>query len=72
MRTNDPRADSFSVYRKEAAEFDRDYAKKYDEDLNSIYRRDVFTTFLHTEDAIKHYPHRNPHPNLVCQHQREF
>ena len=35
MRSNDPRADFFAVYRKESDEFDRDYAKKYDEDLNT-------------------------------------
>lgn len=35
MRTNDPRADFFAVYRKESDEFDRDYARKYDEDLNT-------------------------------------
>jgi len=33
--TNDPRADFFAVYRKESEEFDRDYARKYDEDLNT-------------------------------------
>jgi len=35
LRTNDSRADFFVVYRKESGEFDRDYAKKYDEDLNT-------------------------------------
>ena len=45
MRTNDSRADFFAVYRKEAAEFDRDYAKKYDEDLN--------TTLIFVSDAIR-------------------
>ena len=35
LRSNDPRTDFFAVYRKEADEFDRDYAKKYDEDLNT-------------------------------------
>ena len=35
LRSNDPRADFFAVYRKEADEFDRGYAKKYDEDLNT-------------------------------------
>ena len=35
MRSNDPRADFFAAYRKEADEFDRGYAKKYDEDLNT-------------------------------------
>ena len=35
LRTGDSRTDFFTVYRKESAEFDRDYAKKYDEDLNT-------------------------------------
>ncbi|KAF9642355.1 hypothetical protein BDM02DRAFT_3273495, partial [Thelephora ganbajun] len=35
LRTNDPRADFFAVYRRESADFDRDYAGKYDEDLNT-------------------------------------
>jgi len=34
LRSNDPRAGFFAVYRKESDEFDRDYARKYDEDLN--------------------------------------
>jgi len=35
LRTNDSRTDFFAVYRRESGEFDRDYAKKYDEDLNT-------------------------------------
>ena len=35
LRTNDTRADFFAIYRKESEEFDRDYAGKYDEDLNT-------------------------------------
>jgi len=35
FRSNDTRADFFAVYRKESEEFDRDYARKYDEDLNT-------------------------------------
>ena len=34
-RTNDPRTDFFAAYRKESDEFDRDYAGKYDGDLNT-------------------------------------
>ena len=44
MKTNDSRADFFAVYHKEAAKFDRDYAKKYDEDLN--------TTLIFVSDSI--------------------
>ena len=35
LRTNDHRTDFFAVYRKGSEDFDRDYAKKYDEDLNT-------------------------------------
>ena len=35
LRKGNPRADFFAVYRKESEEFDREYARKYDEDLNT-------------------------------------
>ena len=35
LRTSDSRTDFFAMYRREADEFDRDYAGKYDEDLNT-------------------------------------
>ena len=35
LRTDDPRTDFFAVYRKESDEFDRDYTRKYDGDLNT-------------------------------------
>ncbi|KAF9789594.1 hypothetical protein BJ322DRAFT_1119443, partial [Thelephora terrestris] len=35
LRTNDSRADFFAIYRRESEEFDRDYAGKHDEDLNT-------------------------------------
>lgn len=35
LRTNNSRADFFAVYRKESGEFDREYTRKYDEDLNT-------------------------------------
>lgn len=35
LRTNDSLTDLFAVYRRESGEFDRDYAKKYDEDLTT-------------------------------------
>jgi hypothetical protein len=35
LRANDSRTDFFAVYRRESRGFDRDYAKKYDEDLNT-------------------------------------
>ena len=42
LRTSDPRADFFTIYRKESDEFDREYAKKYDEDLNTSL---IFVSF---------------------------
>ena len=45
LKTNDSRADFFAIYRKEAAEFDRDYVRKYDEDLN--------TTLIFVSGAIR-------------------
>ena len=35
IRTEDPRLDFYAVYKREATEFDLDYVKKYDEDLNT-------------------------------------
>ena len=35
LKNNDPRTEFFTVYRRESGEFDRDYAGKYDEDLNT-------------------------------------
>jgi len=50
-RTNNPRTDFYAVYRKESGEFDRDNAKKYDEDLNTslIFVSDPI--WLHLPDA---------------------
>ena len=42
LRTNNPRADFFTVYRKESDEFDREYTRKYDEDLNTSL---IFVSF---------------------------
>ena len=51
LRTNDSRADFFAVYRKESGEFDRDYAKKYDEDLNTSL---IFVSRLISTPVTKH------------------
>lgn len=44
LRTNDTRADFFAIYRRESEEFDRDYARKYDEDLNTSL---IFVSYHH-------------------------
>ena len=35
IKTNDPRLDFYTMYKREATEYDADYVKKYDEDLNT-------------------------------------
>jgi len=35
LKTDDPRLDFYTVYKREATEHDVDYVKKYDEDLNT-------------------------------------
>ena len=34
IKNDDPRLDFYTVYKREATEYDTDYVKKYDEDLN--------------------------------------
>ena len=35
IKTDDPRVDFYTVYKRESAEHDAEYVKKYDEDLNT-------------------------------------
>jgi len=35
IKNDDPRLDFYTVYKREATEYDTDYVKKYDEDLNT-------------------------------------
>ena len=35
IKTDDPRLDFYTMYKREAMEYDADYVKKYDEDLNT-------------------------------------
>ena len=35
IKTEDPRVDFYTMYKRESAEYDADYIKKYDEDLNT-------------------------------------
>ena len=55
LGVNDTRADSFAVYRRESEEFDRGYAKKYDEDLNTslifVSRQDFHLEVLNQLDT---------------------
>ena len=42
-KTGDPRLDFYTMYKREAAEYDTDYVKKYDEDLNTTL---IFVRYL--------------------------
>jgi len=35
IKTDDPRLDFYTMYKREASQYDADYVKKYDEDLNT-------------------------------------
>ena len=35
IKTDDPRVDFYTMYKRESTEYDADYVKKYDEDLNT-------------------------------------
>jgi len=35
IKTDDARVDFYTMYKREATEYDADYVKKYDEDLNT-------------------------------------
>ena len=35
IKTDDPRVDFYTMYKREATKYDVDYVKKYDEDLNT-------------------------------------
>jgi len=35
IKNDDPRLDFYTMYKREATEYDADYVKKYDEDLNT-------------------------------------
>jgi hypothetical protein len=35
LKTDDPRLNFYTIYKREATEYDMDYVKKYDEDLNT-------------------------------------
>ena len=43
IKTDDPRVDFYTMYKKESAEYDMDYIKKYDEDLNTTL---IFVRYL--------------------------
>ena len=43
IKTGDPRVDFYTMYKKEAADYDTDYVKKYDEDLNTTL---IFVRYL--------------------------
>lgn len=44
IKTEDPRLDFYTMYKKESTEYDDEYVKKYDEDLNTTL---IFVSFPH-------------------------
>jgi len=59
IKSDDGRLDFYTVYKKEATEYDVDYVKKYDEDLN--------TTLIFVRCALFALATRLTHPRrLVC------
>ena len=51
IKTEDPRTDFYTMYKRESAEYDTDYVKKYDEDLNTTlifvcYSSSYLTNYL--------------------------
>ena len=43
LKTDDPRVDFYTMYKRESSEYDTDYVKKYDEDLNTTL---IFVRYL--------------------------
>ena len=43
IKTGDPRLDFYTMYKRDSAEYDADYVKKYDEDLNTTL---IFVRYL--------------------------
>ena len=49
IKTDDPRVDFYTMYKREATEYDTDYVKKYDEDLNTTL---IFVCCISSDPAI--------------------
>jgi len=49
IKTDDPRLDFYTMYKREATEYDTDYVKKYDEDLNTTL---IFVRCISSAPAI--------------------
>lgn len=75
LKTGDDKTDFFAVYQKEADEYDRDFTKKYDEDLNTtlIFVRNVLETLDHRNSFIARrvYFPRSP-PHLSSMHRPTY
>jgi len=57
IKTDDPRLDFYTMYKREATEYDTDYVKKYDDDLNTTL---IFVRCVSSASAIY----------LTCPHRR--
>ena len=62
IKTEDPRVDFYAMYKRESAEYDTEFVKKYDEDLN--------TTLIFVRYPSSHLANRLIHScRLVCSLQ---
>jgi len=60
IKTDDPRLDFYTMYKREATEYDTDHVKKYDEDLNTTL---IFVRCISSAPAIYlTYSHRRDCP----------
>ena len=57
IKTDDARVDFYTMYKREATEYDTDYVKKYDEDLNTTL------IFVRCSSSV-------PVSHLTCSHRR--
>lgn len=53
LKTDEDKADFFAVYKKEAEEYDREFTKKYDEDLNTTL---IFVRSFSWFRLVTHWP----------------
>ena len=50
IKNDDPKLDFYTMYKREATEYDTEYVQNYDEDLNTTL---IFVSFCHDLIAIQ-------------------
>jgi len=63
IKTDDPRLDFYTMYKREATEYDTDYVKKYDEDLNTTLIFAGLFSAVSTAFVINVHSKLKPDPN---------